>query len=244
MFELPLLAGRREDAQRSGPMARRGRRDLRPAADDIGDAEGQAGRRADGRRPLHHRRLLVHRLDVVRQSGGHHRARLLGHVRRHPPRRCPRLHRGPARRRGVRAAAGALALAPAHPRSTCDRRSPNLWSRNEQERLRRTPPAERRAGASANSCARQAGGGRAGDSQAAHPAALRLAARALVQPLPRFRGGATAGDLRRRNARLRSGRAAASGRRARHASEGAGAARSSRRGPKARSGARRSVTGR
>ena len=44
-------------------------------------------------RPLHHRRLLVHGVDLVCQSGGRHRAIADQHVFRHPPGRSSRLHR-------------------------------------------------------------------------------------------------------------------------------------------------------
>ncbi len=63
------------------------------------------------------------------------------------------------------------------------------------------------------------------NAQAAHPAALWLAARTLLQPL-RDAGGCTASrQLRRRDADFRSVRLAAAGGRAGQPSEGAGAAR-------------------
>ena len=64
-------------------------------------------------RALHHRRLLVHRLDILRQSGRRPRPRSVGYLRRHPPGRLARLHRrrisGGAARHGARglAAGGA-----------------------------------------------------------------------------------------------------------------------------------------
>ena len=45
---------------------------------------------ASRRRALHHRRLLVHRLDLVRQPGRHHRPRPDRHLRRHRPARTCR----------------------------------------------------------------------------------------------------------------------------------------------------------
>ena len=45
---------------------------------------------------------LVHRVDVVRESGRHARPRRLRHVRRNPARRCPRVRRRSTRRRGRR----------------------------------------------------------------------------------------------------------------------------------------------
>ena len=53
-------------------------------------------------RALHHRRLLVHLLDLVRQPGGDHRARADRQLRRHPAGRRAGLHRRPAGRRDPR----------------------------------------------------------------------------------------------------------------------------------------------
>ena len=58
-----------------------------------------AGRVPVAGRALHHRRLLVHRLDLVRQSGRRDRARVHRHLRRHPADRPAGLHRRRARRR-------------------------------------------------------------------------------------------------------------------------------------------------
>ena len=59
------------------------------------------GRAVRGRR-LHHRSLLVHVLDFVRQSGRDAGPRRVRYLRRHPARRCSGVHRG-ATRRGVAA---------------------------------------------------------------------------------------------------------------------------------------------
>ena len=47
---------------------------------------------------LHHRSILVYRLNILCKSSGDTRACSHGHVRRHPARRCTRLHRGAVRR--------------------------------------------------------------------------------------------------------------------------------------------------
>jgi hypothetical protein len=60
----------------------RGDGDLRPDGDHPRDAAFPAGQHAGSGRALHHRRLLVHRLDIVRQSGGHRGAQPVGHLRR------------------------------------------------------------------------------------------------------------------------------------------------------------------
>ena len=70
----------------------------------------QPSRCAVVRRTLHHRGILVHQLDQLREPGGDDRARLLGHVRRHPPCRRPGLHRRPAPRRPDRSSAERLAV--------------------------------------------------------------------------------------------------------------------------------------
>ena len=62
-------------------------------------------------RPLHHRGLLVHGLDVVCQSGRCDRAIADQHVFRHPPRRSSRLHRRRTLRRGRGADVHELAAA-------------------------------------------------------------------------------------------------------------------------------------
>ena len=58
--------------------------------------------RALAGRPLHYRRLLVHGLDVFRQSGGRDRAFSDQHVFRHPSARSAGFHRGSDDRRDLR----------------------------------------------------------------------------------------------------------------------------------------------
>ncbi len=80
--------------------AQRVRRDVRAARRDLGMfAPPRRGRAVRGR-GLHHRRVLVHGVDVVRQSRGDAGARADGHIRRHSTARRARLHRGAVRRRG------------------------------------------------------------------------------------------------------------------------------------------------
>ena len=62
-------------------------------------------------RPLHHGGLLVHGLDLVRQSRGDARALAVRHVRRHRARRRAGVHRGAADRHGRRGAPFGLAVA-------------------------------------------------------------------------------------------------------------------------------------
>ena len=117
MFDLPRLAGLDDGADRPGTMVCRDSRELRAPADDSWlHSRGVLG---NGIRcgPLHHRRLLVHRVDLVRQSGGHDRAQPERYLRRHRTAQCRGIHRGPAhrgdRRSGRRPTAlvGARALA-------------------------------------------------------------------------------------------------------------------------------------
>ena len=62
------------------------------------------------RRSLHYGRILVHGVDVVRQSGGHHRAGALRHVRGDRPHKRSCIHLCAACGRTRRAVTGALAL--------------------------------------------------------------------------------------------------------------------------------------
>ena len=62
------------------------------AAHHPADAACQFGRCRHVGRPLHNGGLLVHRLDVLRQSCRHDRTRPVGHVCRHPPCRCSAVH--------------------------------------------------------------------------------------------------------------------------------------------------------
>src|ERR1044072_2397119 len=61
--------------------------------------------------PLYHRRLLVHRVYIVRQSSGDDRAFSIRYVRRHLAGRCPGVYRGAIRRCARSNIARALALA-------------------------------------------------------------------------------------------------------------------------------------
>src|SRR5580698_2289188 len=44
---------------------------------------------------LHHRRLLVHRVNLIREPGSDYRPLLVRHFRWHSTLRCPAVHRGP-----------------------------------------------------------------------------------------------------------------------------------------------------
>ena len=70
-------------AHGAGPMVGGSGRHLRPAADDLRLHRAHAGGRALRGRPLHHGRVLVHRLDVVRKSGRDDRALAVRHLRGH-----------------------------------------------------------------------------------------------------------------------------------------------------------------
>ena len=84
---------------------------VRPRPHHPADAPRQSGSRRGLGRPLHNGRLLVHRLDLVRQSRRHHRQGAVGHLRRHPARRRGALHFRPAGGRGGRPAYLPLACA-------------------------------------------------------------------------------------------------------------------------------------
>ena len=96
-----------------------------------------AGRRAVRGRALHHRRVLVHGLDLVRQSRRDGRPRVDRHVRRHSAGRRARVRRGPARGscRGHAAVSLARCPRPHRPRRT------SSWSTNG--RPRRSPCGSR-----------------------------------------------------------------------------------------------------
>ena len=70
--------------------------------DNPADIAAEPGSRADLGRALHHSRLLVHGVHVLRQSRGDDRPRSLRHLRRHQAGRCPTVHGGATRgsRRG------------------------------------------------------------------------------------------------------------------------------------------------
>ena len=62
-------------------------------------------RRGMARSRLDRRRVLVHRLHLLREPGYHHRPLTLRHVCRYPARRCSGIHRGAVGRRRRRRAA-------------------------------------------------------------------------------------------------------------------------------------------
>ena len=88
---------------RTGPGNGSPRRSPRSALSPRSSAGSvSAPRRSLAGRALHHGRLLVHRLHVLRQSGGRDRARLHRHVLRHPAGRSSGLHRRATPRRYLR----------------------------------------------------------------------------------------------------------------------------------------------
>jgi hypothetical protein len=82
---------------------------LRAPSRDLGMLPPHSIRHAIRGSQLHHRRVLVHRVNVVRKSSRHHRPRVFGHLRRHPPARCPTLHGSTTG--GSRRSDGAFSLA-------------------------------------------------------------------------------------------------------------------------------------
>ena len=60
-------------------------RHIRTAADDLRMRSANACGDPLRGRPLHHRRLLVHRVNVIRQSRRDHRSRSVGYLRGHRP---------------------------------------------------------------------------------------------------------------------------------------------------------------
>ena len=110
MFEMPVWQV--SDTIRTGPgqWLAEGRRDLRSPPRDPRMYRQRAESDRSRRRALHHRGLLVHRLDVLRQSRGDHRALAFGQLRRHSAgwRSC--LHRSPNRRRARRRRRGGMAV--------------------------------------------------------------------------------------------------------------------------------------
>ena len=121
MFELPVLAGLDHGRER---VRANGSREAVATFGLLLTIFGCAARTpASGSvcgRPLHHGGLLVHRLDLVRQSRGDPRAFAFGYFRRHRPSRRAGLHRRPACRhlRGRRLGAVAVAVCKVHDR--CD----------------------------------------------------------------------------------------------------------------------------
>ncbi len=84
MFELPLLDRVHEDARRRRSVVRRGARGLRPGRDRAPRQPVQSRGGAVARRAVHRRRVLVHRLDLVRESGSGDCAGIHGFLRRYP----------------------------------------------------------------------------------------------------------------------------------------------------------------
>ncbi len=82
MFDLPVWQISTTVRSGSRSMARRSRCDLWTAAHNIRMSGAGAGCHPLCGRPLHYVGLLVHRIDIVRQSGGDHRPFAFGHVRR------------------------------------------------------------------------------------------------------------------------------------------------------------------
>ena len=76
MFELPLWQFSTQRAHRSGQWLAEAVATFGLLLTIFGCVARDARRGRLRGRPLHHRGLLVHRLDVVRQSGGDHRTRL------------------------------------------------------------------------------------------------------------------------------------------------------------------------
>ena len=90
MFEESRAADFGQGACWPGTMVCRVGGGVRPRAHDLADAASQQLGRADVRRALHHRGLLVHRLDVLCQPGRDGRSRALRHVCGHSARwMCP-----------------------------------------------------------------------------------------------------------------------------------------------------------
>ena len=102
MFDLPLLQLASKVRNGSGAVVCRVRRDLRAAGDDPGRRPlSHRGGSVCGR-AVHNRRVLVHRLDLVRQPSGDDRALHNGHLRRdraEATRRCSWVLRSLARSR-------------------------------------------------------------------------------------------------------------------------------------------------
>ncbi len=111
MFELPVIQISATARVGPWPMDCRSCRDVRAVADDLRMPRGRARCDSLCGRPLHHRRLLVHRVNVLRKSGGDDRAIFIRYVRRHLTGRRPGLHRGAICRCVRRNSARAVALA-------------------------------------------------------------------------------------------------------------------------------------
>ena len=105
------VAGVLDPAHRHRTVARRAGRDLRIAADDLRLRRADADRPALRRRALHHRGLLVHRIDVVCQSGRDRGAGLVRHLCRHRTFGGTRFYPGPIGWDAAGHGAGPMALA-------------------------------------------------------------------------------------------------------------------------------------
>ena len=110
MFDLPLLQTATQVRTGTGAVGLRGGGHLRPDPDHLrlhqGPPAGGGGRGGD----LHLRGLLVHRLDLVRESGGDPRPELHGHLLRDPARGRPDVRADGDRGRAHRDAVRGLAL--------------------------------------------------------------------------------------------------------------------------------------
>ncbi len=92
MFALPTFFRRRTCATGPG-FRKRDRRDVRPARRGMGCREVAPGACAVRDRSVHRRGVLVHAVDVVRESRGDACTLPHRHVRRHPPARRRAIHR-------------------------------------------------------------------------------------------------------------------------------------------------------
>ena len=110
MFELPVWQVSLHARTGGRAVARRIRRHVRAVADHPRMRGAQRRGNSLRGRSLYYGGLLVHRLDVVCQSGRHHRALAVRHVRRHRAGRRRRLHRRAARRHAGGRAVGPLVL--------------------------------------------------------------------------------------------------------------------------------------
>ena len=86
MFALPVVDFSMKTRTGGRPMVRGVRRRLRPGRDHPRRDPVPAHGGAVAGRPLHHGSVLVHRFDLVRQSGRRHRAFADEHVRGYPSR--------------------------------------------------------------------------------------------------------------------------------------------------------------
>jgi hypothetical protein len=86
-------------ATRLDASPKRIRRHLRTVVGDLGMLPPQTRSHTIRGCKLHHRRLLVHRINLIRQPSRNHRPVLLRHIRRHPPSRRTIVHRRTNRRR-------------------------------------------------------------------------------------------------------------------------------------------------